>query len=120
MVWWLLALICSVVLFFAAPALLGAALVLAFAITSVGNAHCVWLSIRRNEHHSTVPLVGGITGAIGLWLLSGVIERSAPRFWKAWYIAMPFVLDVGTLILILSVFFLATSAVRARFGRSSI
>ena len=97
MVWWLLALICAVLLFFAAPTLLGAILLVAFAVASVGNAHCVWISVRRTEHHSTVPLVGAPSGALGLSIISGAIERSAPRLWKAWYLALPFILDVGTL-----------------------
>ena len=117
MVWWLLALICGVCLFFAAPVLLGGVFLVGFAIVSLANAQCLWRSIRRNEHHSTVPLVGGICGALGLWLISGELERTASRIWRVWFIAMPFIFDVGTLIPIISVVILATSAVRARFRR---
>jgi hypothetical protein len=110
-------LICAALLFFAAPALLGAVLLLAFSIASLGNAHCVCLSYRRKEHHSTIPLIGGVCGALGLWLVSGTIDRFAPRLWTPWYIALPFALDVGTLPLLVWPWVLAISAMRARFGR---
>ena len=89
----------------------------AFAFVSVANALCVWISYRRKEHHSTVPLLGAICGALGLWLISGTVDRLAPRLWTPWYTALPFVLDVGTLVLLVWPWMLAASAIRARLGR---
>ena len=117
MVWWLLALVFAVLLLFTAPLVLGVVLFLGFAVIAAGNAYCVWLSIRRKVHHSTVPIVGATFGALGLWLLSDAIKHSAPAAWRVWYVAAPFVLDAGALILLVSIPVLAASAVRARFGR---
>ena len=117
MLWWLLALLCAVLLFFMSPVLLAAIPLITFAFVSGANALCVWMSYRRKKHHSTIPLFGAVCGALGLWLISGTIDRFAPRLWTPWYTALPFVLDVGTLILLVWPWMLAVSAIRARFGR---
>lgn len=117
MVLWTLALIGAVVLFFVAPVVLGALLLLCFAVVCLGNAYSVWMNMRRKEHHSTVPLIGATCGAIGLWLTASNIELLAPRLWRAWYLLLPFVLDVGTLMLLAWTAVLVSSAVRTRLGR---
>lgn len=84
-------------LYFVAPGLLGAVLVIAFVVTSAGNGWCLWRSIRHGERHSLVPLVGGACGAMGLLLLGRPLTAAAPLG----ILAVPFLLDVGTPALIL-------------------
>lgn len=54
----------------AAPAVCAVVLLLMFLLVAVGNASCIWREIRHKEHHSLVPLVGGLCGCFGLWLAS--------------------------------------------------
>lgn len=68
----------------------GGTLVLLFAWLAVLNACAPWTwYVRKREHPSWTPLLGGVSGAIGIWVLP---LEAAHRWW--W---VPLVLDWGSL-----------------------
>ncbi len=70
--------------------ILGGALLLFCAYGCVANANIFWIGfIRKRKAPSWVPLVAGLSGAIGLWVLP---VAAAHKWW--W---LPLVLDWGSL-----------------------
>jgi hypothetical protein len=68
----------------------GSALLLFCAYGCVANASVLWIwYIQKRRPPSWVPLVAGLSGAIGLWVLP---VAAAHRWW--W---LPLVLDWGSL-----------------------
>jgi hypothetical protein len=67
----------------------GGALLLVSALVCIGNASLLWTCyVRKRKAPSWIPLVGGITGVIGLWLLP---VPAAHRWW--W---VPLIVDWGS------------------------
>jgi hypothetical protein len=68
------------VTWFAVPLLLGVILLAGFVLATAGNAHCVWVSVRRKEHHSTVSM----SALRSSFSLSGrwPSQHSAPVRWS--------------------------------------
>ncbi len=57
------------------------------------NACVAWIGLRgRKSPPSSIPLIGGMFGVIGLWVMPGGVGRA----W-AW---LPLVLDFGCLLLV--------------------
>jgi hypothetical protein len=70
--------------------ILGCALLLFCAYGSVGNTRFLWVRyIEKRRPPSWVPLVAGLSGAIGLW----VLPLAAAHKW--WWV--PLILDWGSL-----------------------
>jgi hypothetical protein len=68
----------------------GGVLLLVSALACVGNASVLWTYyVWKRKAPSWIPLVGGVTGVIGLWIIP---VPAAHRWW--W---VPLVLDWGSL-----------------------
>ncbi len=75
---------------------LGGALLLVSAWVCALNASVLWIYyVRKRKAPSSIPLVGGVSGAVGLWLLP---ISAAHRWW--W---VPLVFDWGSLPLFMMV-----------------
>lgn len=86
----------------AAPAVCAVALLLMFLLVAVANASCIWRGIRHKQHHSVVPLIGGLCGCFGLWLASTSDRLSGSQVASGAWLALPLLLDIGTPILLIS------------------
>jgi hypothetical protein len=110
---WLAITAALLLLAFAAPAICTVVLLLAFLFVTFANAGCIWRSIRHKEHHSLVPLIGGICGCVGLWLGSAAKGLSALHLPSGAWCAAPFLLDIGTPMLLFSIPSLIVREIRA-------
>jgi hypothetical protein len=88
-------------------------LFLGFLSVTFANVSCIWRGIRHKEHHSLIPLIGGVCGSVALWLGAASKGLSALHLPSGAWCAAPFLLDIGTPMLLISIPALVVREVRA-------
>ena len=85
-----------------------------FCVVCSGNVWCLWRNVRHKEHHSLIPIVGGVCGFLGLLILFPWVEAQFEANFSLWYFALPFVLDVGMLLVVASILITVYGKLRTR------